>query len=70
MRMPIIAPEDMLILCIEKNLMNTNPHTISDEEKREAIDDYFECTTFCPLTDHADDCQIICMERHLKGKYF
>ena len=36
------------------------------------IDDYFECVTYCSISSFADenDCQTICMERHLKSSYF
>ena len=40
------------------------------EDRREPIDDYFECTTYCSANDHEADCQTICMERHLKENYF
>ena len=50
--------------------MNKLLSEISNEEAREAIDDYFECTTFCSLNSQESDCQTICMERHLKENYF
>ena len=36
------------------------------------IDDYLECVTYCSVSSKADenDCQTICMERHLKSTYF
>ncbi len=36
------------------------------------IDDYLECVTYCSISSSAEenDCQIICMERHLKSSYF
>ena len=36
------------------------------------IDDYLECVTYCSISSSADenDCQTICMERHLKSSYF
>ena len=36
------------------------------------IDDYLECVTYCSVSSSADenDCQTICMERHLKSSYF
>ncbi len=40
------------------------------EKERDAIDDYFECTSFCSTEESMSDCQTICMERFLMGKYF
>ncbi len=36
------------------------------------IDDYLECVTYCSISSIAEenDCQTICMERHLKSSYF
>jgi len=36
------------------------------------IDDYLECVTFCSISSEFEenDCQTICMERHLKSSYF
>ena len=36
------------------------------------IDDYLECVTYCSIScsDEKNDCQTICMERHLKSSYF
>ena len=36
------------------------------------IDDYLECVTYCSISSSAEenDCQTICMERHLKRSYF
>ncbi len=42
----------------------------SNAREREAIDDYFECMTFCAIDETMGDCQTICMERFLKGEYF
>ncbi len=41
-----------------------------DAMEREAIDEYFECTSFCSIDETLGDCQTICMERFLKGNYF
>ena len=41
-----------------------------DANEREAIDEYFECTTFCSIDESLSDCQTICMERFLQGNYF
>ena len=42
----------------------------SSEKGREAIDDYFECTSFCSVEESQSDCQTNCMEKFLKGNYF
>ena len=36
------------------------------------IEDYLECVTYCSISSNAEenDCQTICMERHLKSSYF
>ena len=36
------------------------------------IEDYLECVTYCSISSSAEenDCQTICMERHLKSSYF
>ena len=36
------------------------------------IDDYLECLNYCSISSSAEenDCQIICMQRHLKSSYF
>ncbi len=46
--------------------------TIRSEEQTDPIDDYLECVTYCSVENLAEgnDCQTICMERHLKGNYF
>ena len=40
--------------------------------KLDPIDDYLECVTYCSISSSAEenDCQNICMERHLKSYYF
>ena len=40
--------------------------------KKDPIDDYLECVTFCSLENRIEenDCQTICMERHLQVNYF
>ncbi len=42
----------------------------NSEERRDAIDAYLECTTYCSLDEQENDCRTICMERHLKANYF
>ena len=36
------------------------------------IENYLECVTYCSMSSSAEenDCQTICMERHLKSSYF
>ena len=36
------------------------------------IEDYLECVTYCSVSSRAEenDCQTICIERHLKKLYF
>ncbi|KGG12733.1 MULTISPECIES: hypothetical protein [Prochlorococcus] len=43
---------------------------ISDTKDREAIDDYFECMSFCSIDETTNDCETVCMEKFLKGQYF
>ena len=52
--------------------MNTNDTKFLSEAKVDPIDDYLECVTYCSISSRADenDCQTICMERHLKSSYF
>ncbi len=50
--------------------MNKPVDKVRDKKATEAIDDYFECTSFCSVDDSLSDCQTICMERFLKGNYF
>ena len=58
---------------ISENLtMNTNDRIDGPEKQIDPIDDYLECVTFCSVSNRAEenDCQTICMERHLKATYF
>ena len=50
--------------------MENTVNELSALKEREAIDDYFECTSFCSIDESLIDCQTICMERFLKGAYF
>ena len=51
-------------------------HTIDTRNltqgKLDPIEDYLECVTYCSISSKAEenDCQTICMERHLKSSYF
>ena len=40
--------------------------------EKDPIDDYLECVTYCSISSDTEenDCQTICMERHLKSMYF
>ena len=51
------------------NEINTN--NIS-QVRADPIEDYLECVTYCSISSSAEenDCQTICMERHLKRSYF
>ena len=42
------------------------------QSQADPIDDYLECVTYCSISSNAEDndCQTICMERHLKSSYF
>ena len=52
--------------------MNTIDRKYGAAQPVDPIDDYLECVTFCSVSDRAEenDCQTICMERHLKATYF
>jgi len=49
------------------NYMNKTAQVETDP-----IDDYLECVTYCSISSDTEenDCQTICMERHLKSMYF
>ena len=51
------------------NKTNTKKITLG---KVDPIEDYLECVTYCSISSKAEenDCQTICMERHLKSSYF
>ncbi len=52
--------------------MHTIDTKISKQTKADPIEDYLECVTYCSISSSAEenDCQTICMERHLKSSYF
>ena len=62
----------ILVIAIESLLMITTNLRTSKELQNEAIDDYLECVTYCSVENFAEgnDCQTICMERHLQRNYF
>ena len=52
--------------------MNTIDTKKMYQGQDDPIEDYLECLTYCSISNSADenDCQTICMERHLKSSYF
>ena len=50
--------------------MENTVNEVNALKESEAIDDYFECTSFCSIDESISDCHNICMERFLEGKYF
>ena len=52
--------------------MNMKNIEKNSELQSKAIDDYLECVTYCSVENLAEgnDCQTICMERHLQSNYF
>ena len=52
--------------------MKTNYTKYPSYSKVDPIEDYLECITYCSISGFAEenDCQTICMERHLKSSYF
>ena len=52
--------------------MNTNDRKKRSYGQVDPIEDYLECVTYCSISSSVEenDCQTICMERHLKSSYF
>ena len=52
--------------------MNTIDTKKMSQGQVDPIEDYLECVTYCSISSRAEenDCQTICMERHLKSSYF
>ena len=52
--------------------MNMVDTRIMSQGQVDPIEDYLECVTYCSISSCAEenDCQTICMERHLKSSYF
>ena len=52
--------------------MNTIDAMKMSKGQVDPIEDYLECVTYCSISSSAEenDCQTICMERHLKTSYF
>ncbi len=48
--------------------MNTIDAKKMSQGQVDPIEDYLECVTYCSISSSAEenDCQTICMERHLK----
>ena len=44
----------------------------SKNEKSNPIDEYFQCLSYCDILPKGidNDCEDICMERHLKANYW
>jgi len=53
-------------------VMNKIDNKSRTQGQADPIDDYLECVTYCSISSSAEenDCQTICMERHLKSSYF
>ena len=53
-------------------VMNKIDNKSRTQSQADPIDDYLECVTYCSISSSAEenDCQTICMERHLKSSYF
>ena len=52
--------------------MNSIESKKTYDAKSDPIDDYLECVSYCSISSSIEenDCQTICMERHLKSTYF
>ncbi len=70
MQMPLMPIADKLLIVNGASFMEKIVDKIRDAKETEAIDEYFECTSFCSIDETLSDCQTICMERFLKGHYF
>ena len=44
----------------------------SKTDKSNPIDEYFQCLSYCDIHPKGidNDCEVICMERHLKSNYW
>ena len=64
--------KDRLYLTLDRHCMNTFDTKSLVQTPADPIDDYLECVTYCSISSGAEenDCQTICMERHLKSSYF
>ncbi len=62
---------DILTLALGE-FMNVIDNKKMYDVQLDPIDDYLECVTYCSISNSAEenDCQTICMERHLKSSYF
>ena len=61
-----------MIINFRKTIMNTIDTKSLSQSQVDPIDDYLECVTCCSIASSLEenDCQTICMERHLKSSYF
>ncbi len=60
------------LIKMQKTFMNTIDTKKNSQGQVDPIEDYLECVTYCSISSSAEenDCQTICMERHLKSSYF
>ena len=49
-----------------------NSKADNDNDRSNPIDAYFQCLSYCDIHPKGidNDCEIICMERHLKSNYW
>ncbi|MBO8204661.1 hypothetical protein [Prochlorococcus marinus] len=45
---------------------------VNKTDKSNPIDEYFQCLSYCDIHPKGidNDCEVICMERHLKANYW
>ena len=45
---------------------------VSKADQSNPIDEYFQCLSYCDIHPKGidNDCEVICMERHLKDNYW
>ena len=45
---------------------------VNKTDKSNPIDEYFQCLSYCDIHPKGidNDCEVICMERHLKSNYW
>ena len=50
-------------------MIRNNDHKKSLKEKQHPVDAYYECISYCDINPKGidEDCENICLERHLKG---
>ena len=63
----------MLILNVLRNLFMTNSNIQNNNNNNNnPIDEYLQCLSYCDIHPKGidNDCEVICMERHLKTNYW